>query len=578
VRKQHFHINRKVSKCFLLFFVAAIVLLAGCSSSRPYTLGPIKTFDPDNADIPPPAEREEHFSWETLYYSSFYQFEKVLDLGHSFQKAGHALGLNKDDQADNVNVLDEVPKSSWYTPRHYFEPMRLAELKQGPNLEGGPDTTQTIAVIRGKSEGVTPGFTVRDARGDTYIIKLDDLQTPGSKSSSEVIGTLIYYASGYYTPQNSISHFDPQQLAVDENATITRNGIKQSMGRADLDSMLKNAYKRDDGKVRVLASKYVEGQPLGPWSFKGTRKDDPNDRLPHEDRREVRGLGVLASWLNDTDRRTANTLATYIEEDGKNYIRHYLLDMGSTLGTNGRELRHTKRGQEYRYDPRYMGLQYITLGLYEKPWAKPGAIDRPYYPSVGYYEYELFNPGSWVPSYPNPAFEKITALDGFWGAKMVMAFSDDEIRAIVKSGQLPDPAAEDYLVEVLKERRDKIGRYWFKKVNPLDKFEVVRAGEEWNLKFADLGIEGGLFDSAQSSYCYSISIKSKKWVNKKITKSTSIPLDLEEWLLQDQKEPIILKLQIHTLREERTQPNKKVTVYVAIEEAEARVIGLERES
>jgi hypothetical protein len=107
---------------------------------------------------------------------------------------------------------------------------------------------------------------------------------------------------------------------------------------------------------------------------------------------------------------------------------------------------------------------------------------------------------------------------------------------------------------------------------------VVRAGEEWNLKFADLGIEGGLFDSAQSSYCYSISIKSKKWVNKKITKSTSIPLDLEEWLLQDQKEPIILKLQIHTLREERTQPNKKVTVYVAIEEAEARVIGLERES
>lgn len=566
--------NKKIPFWYPAFIAVVFALIAGCSSSKPYTLGPVKTFDPDNKTIADPAETEEHFSWETLYLSTFYQIEKPLDLGFMFRKVGRGLGIAGRDEAENVNVLDEVPNSSWYTRRHYFEPMGMAALKQGPNTAGGPDTTQQITVIRGKSEGVTPGFTIKDANGNTFIIKLDVPEVPEMKSSSEVIATKIYYAAGYHTPQNSLAFLDPEQLVVGSKATITKNGTKQPMTQADLDQILARAY-TDNGKIRVLASKYVEGQPLGPWRFWGTRDDDPNDRIPHEDRREIRGLRVLASWLNDTDRRTANTLASFITENGNKYIRHYLLDMGSTLGTDGTDLRATKRGQEYRYDPRYMALSYITLGLYVKPWTRPDAANRPYYPAVGYFEAEIFDPGSWVPSYPNPAFEKVTPRDGFWGAKMVMAFSEEEIRAIVETAQISNPDAEEYLIQVLLKRQEKIGRYWFRKINPLDRFETQRNEHTFTLSFSDLGVEGGLFNQSETSYRYSVSRDGKKLLNGKRSDTPSLEIDLPAQ--QKQGEPTVLKVQIHTLRNGAIYPDKKIDVYITVDETSVRVAGLERE-
>lgn len=567
---------QRLMNIWILLLVFGTVAGA-CSSSRPYTLQPIKTFDPDNRDIPPPAETVEHFSWETLYLSTFYQIEKPLKLSSTFQKIGHAIGIDDGDEAENVNVLDEVPNSSWYTRRHYFEPMSIAELNDGPNTAGGPDTTQTITVIRGKSEGVTPGFNIRDANGDVFVVKLDHPDFAEMRSSSEVIATLIYYASGYYTPQNTIAYLDPKNLVVGEKATITLPDERRAMTPADLDSIISQAYTRDDGKVRVLASKFVEGQPLGPWRFWGKRKDDPNDRVPHEDRRELRGLRVLASWLNDTDRRTANTLASYIEEDGKNYIRHYLLDMGSTLGTDGTSLNHTKRGQEYRYDPRYMGLLYTTMGFYVKPWALPEAGDRPFYPSVGYYEVQLFSPARWVPSYPNPAFEKTTARDGFWGAKMVMAFSDEEIRAIVEEAELTNPEAKEYLIDVMIARRDKIGRYWFRQVNPLDKFAARRTGDLVELSFSDLAVDGNLFDSSETSYRYSVSQNGELLLQNQSAPNPSLEIPFSAVSPNNDDEPEILKVQILTLRNGSPHPDKKVVVYIALENETPRVVGIERE-
>jgi hypothetical protein len=66
----------------------------------------------------------------------------------------------------------------------------------------------------------------------------------------------------------------------------------------------------------------------------------------------------------------------------------------------------------------------------------------------------------------------MTDEDAFWAARIVMAFTDEPIRAIVKAGQLTDPKAEAYLIECLIKRRDKIGRYWLNQLNPLDGFTV----------------------------------------------------------------------------------------------------------
>ena len=41
------------------------------------------------------------------------------------------------------------------------------------------------------------------------------------------------------------------------------------------------------------------------------------------------------------------------------------------------------------------------------------------------------------------------------------------IRAVVKTGSYSDPSAEKLLADVLIKRRDKIGRVYLTKVNPL---------------------------------------------------------------------------------------------------------------
>ena len=62
-----------------------------------------------------------------------------------------------------------------------------------------------------------------------------------------------------------------------------------------------------DGRVRVTASRYLAGRPIGPFRYYGTRTDDPNDVIPHENRRELRGLRLFAAWTNHDDTRAHNT-------------------------------------------------------------------------------------------------------------------------------------------------------------------------------------------------------------------------------------------------------------------------------
>jgi hypothetical protein len=68
-----------------------------------------------------------------------------------------------------------------------------------------------------------------------------------------------------------------------------------------------------------------------------------------------------------------------------------------------------------------------------------------------------------------------------------MAFSDDDIRAIVETGQYSDPQAVEYITRALIERRDKIGRAYFAKVLPLHAFRV----EHNELRFDDLAVRHG---------------------------------------------------------------------------------------
>jgi hypothetical protein len=68
-----------------------------------------------------------------------------------------------------------------------------------------------------------------------------------------------------------------------------------------------------------------------------------------------------------------------------------------------------------------------------------------------------------------------------------MDFSDEDIRAVVKSGEHSDPGVAETIAKTLIERRDIIARYWLARANPLDGFSFSGG----KLTFKDLAVRRG---------------------------------------------------------------------------------------
>jgi hypothetical protein len=227
---------------------------------------------------------------------------------------------------------------------------------------------------------------------------------------------------------------------------------------------------------------------IGPYRYYGRRRDDPNDFVPHEHRRDLRGLAVVSAWIGHDDSRAVNTYDAIVEENGVKFVRHYILDLGSTMGSGTQRANSPRSGGEYLFAWKQSALQLLTLGLAIPFWSTAHFPDLP---SIGRFEHRNFNPEKWVPEYPNPAFLNRLPDDEFWAAKQIAAIRDEEIRAIVRSANYSDRAAESWLEECLIARRDKIGRAYFKKVLPLDRFAI----RDRQLVFEDLSEKAG-FGSA----------------------------------------------------------------------------------
>ncbi len=403
--------------------------------------------------------------------------------------------------AVNVNTLGEVPDSSWFANRMSREVMSVAELVRGPNRGDGPDMSKPWTVVDLKAEGVTPGFKIRDSRGDLYHIKLDPLYWPQLATSTEVVGTKFFHAFGYHVPENYLTHWPDEYIIDSESVLDMGYGFTEPLQAVHIKEVLDRVGRRQDGRIQVVASKNLPGDWLGPFNFIGTRSDDPNDIFQHQDRRELRGLYVFASWMNHNDSDAVNTLDMWHEaEDGTRYVMHYMIDFGTIMGS-GAVGPHARRvGNEYYMDWGWMAKAGLTFGIWDRPWRH---VNYEEYPAVGRFESDYFRPEMWRPDYPNPAFTKMTLQDALWATRTVMRFSDEAIRAMVATGGYEDPAAESHVAETLIARRDKIVDYYLSLINPLDGFEL-RAGVDGDkrLVFTNLGVEAGLASACAYGYAW----------------------------------------------------------------------------
>ena len=366
-----------------------------------------------------------------------------------------APGERRDVRAQNVNTVDEVPDSSWFTNRIGRRPMTVAEVVRGPDQRDGV-TLDGWVVSGGKGSGVQPGFRMTDPSGQLYQIEVDPPSNPEMASAVEIMGTAFYHAMGYSTVEVYLAELDRESLVIADTATIRDplNGRRRPLRRRDLDLVFDRAARLPSGRYRVLVSKFASGRPLGNFRYYGTRPDDPNDIVPHEHRRELRGARVFGAWLNHDDSRGVNSLDMLETTNGKAWVKHYMFDFGSILGSGTVFAQRLRAGNEYIFEQRPGWLTLATLGLYIRPWMTIDYPEAP--PSVGRIEAEAFDPLAWKPEYPNPAFENMRPDDAFWAARIVSRFTDEMIRAVVGKARYSDPKATEYMADVIIRRRDKV--------------------------------------------------------------------------------------------------------------------------
>src|SRR5688572_4183452 len=108
----------------------------------------------------------------------------LFDLTHNlFVSANHK---PSNTRALNVNTIDEVPDSSWFTNRIGAGSVTGAELARGPATGPAPAPERWV-IVRDKSAGANPGFTAKDANGETWFLGFDRPSNPEGPSAAVVV-------------------------------------------------------------------------------------------------------------------------------------------------------------------------------------------------------------------------------------------------------------------------------------------------------------------------------------------------------------------------------------------------------
>jgi len=393
-------------------------------------------------------------------------------------------------RAKNINTVDEVPDGPFFVNRAGRLPLTPALVARGANTSAGP-AAGPWTVVSAKSDGVTPGFTIRDAANQLWFVKFDPPGWRAMATGSEIVAAKLFWAAGYHTAEYHIAQLKPANLVIGKDTRITPPGeMARGMQRSDVTWLLSRADRDADGTYRVILSKATPGRPVGRIAFHGTRADDPNDVVPHEHRRELRGYFVFAAWLNHVDAKGINSLSSLVTENGRSFIRHYLLDFGSALGSAAVGPREGWEGYEALVEqPGQIASRVLSLGFKIPKWRTQDYFEAP---AIGRLprDHSEWDPQSWWPHITNPAFRHVRSDDTFWAATKLAAISDDMIKAAVTEAKFGDPAAEAFLAKAISDRRLRILQAFLPKVHPLVDFTIT----DGRLTYRNIAVEAAVAD------------------------------------------------------------------------------------
>ncbi len=412
----------------LLSLTLAIFLLAACGAYRPAVFAdrlPVLVVH-DDAPIPLPSrqgfDEREHLS-DVYLRRPLFDVIRPLD----FETGG------------DVNALDEVPPSSWYDPE-------LTKRAPSGNVNTEPPTFPLIALD--ESPATSPdALVVGDAKGVRYELLTDAPDKPGLLTGAEVLGSLLLRSLGLRAPRSWI-------VGVPES-TLNSNG---PLAKARLDTWLKRKAALVKGSRRTSATLWPPGIDVGIAGDFSLRRDDPNDRVAHANRRTLRAMKIFAHWMEWTSFGVRSTRDVYVGEPGEGHLLHFMMGTSHAFGTQ--DLQDLPRRDEQAGS---LWWHLATFGLGPIP-TTPAKLSP--FPSVGYLLGTLV-PGDFSVSPPYSPFVRLTPADEYWAGKRLIDAGEDAIRIGVEAANLPDDASS-YLETVLKRRRAALIAHALTVVSPLD--------------------------------------------------------------------------------------------------------------
>ncbi|MBI4353951.1 MAG: hypothetical protein HY595_01820 [Candidatus Omnitrophica bacterium] len=337
-----------------------------------------------------------------------------------------------------VNLRDgQVADSAFFTNRD-LNRLSPAHVRWGPT-PSGEMPRPPFTITKPKTEGRTPGCFVKDSRGVGYLFKFDPIESPELLSGAEVVTSKLLYALGYHVPSYEIASVRPEDFKQDDLKDILAPRLRK-------------------GKVRVSASRLLEGDIVGPARFRRFR-----------DCAEVRALKIVSAWVNNIDTKDHNTLMVW---DGTKTTA-YVIDFGTSLGADA-GLAGPKSpcaGWTNVVDLSVLSSELLTLGIYRPPCDRQA---QAFSPAVGLFSFHV-DPRRWKPYMPNPAFEEMNDDDARWIVRRMSRLSRAQLGAAVSAGQYSNPSDAARIIEVLEARRKTIMERY--KIAPAPSAVTTPSGE-----------------------------------------------------------------------------------------------------
>jgi hypothetical protein len=367
-------------------------------------------------------------------------------------------------RAGDVNAADEVVASSWFWPDGQLE---------GTTYPGVSRTGPPVFPLRFAPKDASEerdGSWMLDARGRRFLLQVARSGLDEAPSTAAAVATRLVRRLGYLTPEVYVRLAGPSDVQA---STPT-----EQLQAAEL-------VRTGHGRARWTLTAWQGLSDLGATPGAFLRADDPNDRVPHPERRTLRAFGLVGAWLGLTTRGPK----LFRDVFAKDHVVHWVADLSGALGVA--EAQRRRDGSDVYEDEDFGDpLQQLwTLGFHSAPpevpvgslW--PGAFDR-----VVRARDQRLSP-------PLEAVAHAGPDDAYWVAKRMAAIGESELRSAVESAQLSRIEVADWLVGTLLARRDVLVAVALSNVTP---WEVVGT-ERGALVMEDAAVLLGLADPKTTS-------------------------------------------------------------------------------